>query len=192
MGQHLKTLDDERGDPAARPRRHGRHRGVRTGPTAPGAARAPGSFLCKSFCAALTLTETRQDLANFGDQRVKMGKRRRLSAGSSPCSRDTRRRLQMCLVAAWAPTGGGGTGIQWTETGVLLSLLLHTGQSPRPRSIRPTRPQRPQRRGTESLVWPRAGLQGAAAGGPGGAAPACWNASASSRPDVVLRPAPGG
>lgn len=71
MGQHLKTLDDERGDPAARPRRHGRHRGVRTGPTAPGAARAPGSFLCKSFCAALTLTETRQDLANFGGQRVK-------------------------------------------------------------------------------------------------------------------------
>lgn len=55
----------------ARPRRHGRHRGVRTGPTAPGAARAPGSFLCKSFCAALTLTETRQDLANFGGQRVK-------------------------------------------------------------------------------------------------------------------------
>lgn len=62
----------------------------------------------------------------------------------------------MCLVAAWAPTRGGGTGIQWTETGVLLGLLLHTGQSPRPRSIRPTRPQRPQRRGAESLVWPRA------------------------------------
>lgn len=173
----------------ARPRRHGHHWWVRTGPTGTRCRPAhPGASFAKA-CVDLTLTETRQDLANFRDQSVKMsGEKAAVLSWGPARARETSGDVCRC---AWWSLGPPRLGVAQASSGQRPGCCSAS-------CCAQGRPHNEERSGPNvnsaevQKAWSDrvAGLQDAGASGTGGEAPASRNASSSSRPDVVLRPAP--